>query len=53
MLADRNDEAIVQLEHALEAGGDDMLVVLRNLNAALDARDSVSPAAPAPDSPDP
>jgi Flp pilus assembly protein TadD len=53
ILAGRNDDAIVQLERSLEAGGDDMLVVLRNLNAALDARDSVSPAAPAPDSQEP
>jgi superkiller protein 3 len=53
MLADRNDEAIVQLERALKIDGDDMLVVLRNLNAAIDARDGIVPAAAAPDSLDP
>lgn len=41
------DEAIEQFERALQAEGDQRLVVLRNLNAALDARDRGTPAAPA------
>jgi Flp pilus assembly protein TadD len=41
------DEAIEQFEHALQAEGDQRLVVLRNLNAALDARERGVPAAPA------
>lgn len=47
-LLDRKlDEAIEQFERALRADGDQRLVVLRNLNAALDARERGLPAAPA------
>jgi Flp pilus assembly protein TadD len=41
------DAAIAQFELALQEEGDQKLVVLRNLNAALDARERGLPAAPA------
>lgn len=47
LLDGRLDEAIEQFERALQAEGDHRLVVLRNLNAALDARERGTPAAPA------
>ncbi len=47
LLDGRLDEAIAQFERALQAEGDQKLVVLRNLNAALDARERGLPAAPA------
>ena len=34
------DDAITHYERALQAEGDEELMVLRNLNAALDARDA-------------
>ena len=41
------DEAIAEFEHALEAEGDQDLVVLRNLNAAIDAREGRDRGSPA------
>lgn len=46
LLDGRLDEAIAAFERALQAEGDQRLVVLRNLNAALDAREQGLPAAP-------
>jgi Flp pilus assembly protein TadD len=51
LIANRFDEAIVHFERALEAGGPDTVLVLRNMTAALDARDAPLPAAVAPNAP--